>query len=123
MTDDGLMFTATIRTANGADLHRETPSRTELLEWIGAHAGDDRGRLVRVGMEATEAAASRMLGAIVFGAMQLAGASPRPSFTCPQCGRTSYNQNDIRERYCGACHAFVDDRHGGESAIGKSGEN
>jgi hypothetical protein len=25
------------------------------------------------------------------------------SFTCPRCGRTSYNQNDIRERYCGAC--------------------
>jgi hypothetical protein len=29
-----------------------------------------------------------------------------PSITCPRCGRTSYNPNDIRERYCGACHHF-----------------
>jgi hypothetical protein len=29
-----------------------------------------------------------------------------PSFTCPRCGRTSYNPHDIRERYCGACHSF-----------------
>jgi ribosomal protein S27AE len=28
----------------------------------------------------------------------------QPSFTCPHCGRTSWNANDIRERYCGACH-------------------
>lgn len=25
------------------------------------------------------------------------------SITCPKCGRTSYNPNDIRERYCGVC--------------------
>ena len=34
-----------------------------------------------------------------------------PSFTCPKCGRTSHNLNDVRERYCGACHEwFSDDR-------------
>jgi hypothetical protein len=27
-----------------------------------------------------------------------------PSFTCPVCGRTSYNPNDVREQWCGACH-------------------
>lgn len=27
-----------------------------------------------------------------------------PSFTCPSCKRTSYNPNDVRELYCGACH-------------------
>lgn len=32
-----------------------------------------------------------------------------PSFTCPRCGAVSYNPNDIRERYCGRCHVFVDD--------------
>lgn len=32
-----------------------------------------------------------------------------PSFTCPRCGAESFNPNDIRERYCGHCHAFVDD--------------
>jgi hypothetical protein len=30
------------------------------------------------------------------------------SFTCPDCGRTSYNPNDARHRYCGACHKFFD---------------
>lgn len=29
-----------------------------------------------------------------------------PSITCPRCGRTTYNPNDIRERYCGHCHAW-----------------
>lgn len=28
------------------------------------------------------------------------------SITCPQCGLTSYNPNDIRERYCGRCHQW-----------------
>lgn len=27
----------------------------------------------------------------------------QPSITCPKCGRTSYNPNDIRERFCGVC--------------------
>lgn len=26
------------------------------------------------------------------------------SITCPKCKRTSYNPNDIREKYCGFCH-------------------
>ncbi len=29
------------------------------------------------------------------------------SITCPRCGRTSYNLNDIREGYCGACHDWT----------------
>jgi hypothetical protein len=28
------------------------------------------------------------------------------SFTCPKCNAVSYNPNDVRERYCGACHEF-----------------
>lgn len=31
-----------------------------------------------------------------------------PSITCPRCARVSYHPNDIRERYCGACHLFHD---------------
>jgi hypothetical protein len=31
-----------------------------------------------------------------------------PSFTCPVCGRTSWNPIDARERYCGACHGFTE---------------
>lgn len=31
----------------------------------------------------------------------------QPSITCPVCAMTSYNPNDIREGYCGNCHAFT----------------
>ncbi|HJQ59437.1 MAG TPA: hypothetical protein VJ890_21195 [Vineibacter sp.] len=31
------------------------------------------------------------------------------SFTCPRCGAVSHNPGDIANRYCGRCHAFVDD--------------
>jgi hypothetical protein len=34
-------------------------------------------------------------------------AENRPSITCPDCGRTSHNPNDVREGYCGACHAWT----------------
>ena len=30
------------------------------------------------------------------------------SITCPQCGNTSCNQDDIRNRYCGKCHQIHD---------------
>jgi protein-arginine kinase activator protein McsA len=29
------------------------------------------------------------------------------SITCPECGMTSYNPNDVAEGYCGNCHAFT----------------
>ena len=29
------------------------------------------------------------------------------SFTCPRCGRTSHHPDDVRERYCGACHDWT----------------
>ena len=35
---------------------------------------------------------------------------PVPSFTCftcPRCWMTSYNENDIRESYCGNCHDWT----------------
>lgn len=34
----------------------------------------------------------------------------RPSFTCPDCGRTSYHPKDVEFRYCFNCHVFVGDR-------------
>jgi hypothetical protein len=30
-----------------------------------------------------------------------------PSITCPKCGRTSYNAEDIANGYCGHCHEFT----------------
>ncbi|HYJ33810.1 MAG TPA: hypothetical protein VE326_11375 [Candidatus Binatia bacterium] len=31
-------------------------------------------------------------------------AAEQPSITCPKCGGTSYNANDIRKGYCVKCH-------------------
>jgi hypothetical protein len=31
------------------------------------------------------------------------------AFTCPQCGRVSYNRNDALHRYCGFCKTFIAD--------------
>jgi hypothetical protein len=33
----------------------------------------------------------------------------QPSITCPQCHKTSYNPNDVREGFCGYCHAWTSD--------------
>jgi hypothetical protein len=33
--------------------------------------------------------------------------SNAPHFICPRCGATSYNLNDIQNRYCGRCHDFI----------------
>lgn len=37
----------------------------------------------------------------------------RPKITCPRCGRTSWNPNDVREGYCGACHDWTSPRTAG----------
>src|SRR5205807_7468130 len=29
------------------------------------------------------------------------------SITCPLCGMTSHNPNDVKNGYCGNCHAFT----------------
>lgn len=31
------------------------------------------------------------------------------SITCLRCKRTSFNPNDVEQRYCGFCHVFHDD--------------
>lgn len=31
---------------------------------------------------------------------------------CNRCKQISFNVNDIRERYCGACHVFFEDGPG-----------
>lgn len=37
---------------------------------------------------------------------QFSGAS-QPKYTCPRCGATSHNANDITEQYCGVCHDWT----------------
>jgi uncharacterized membrane protein YgcG len=31
----------------------------------------------------------------------------KPHFTCPRCGATSWNLNDVAHLYCGRCHVFA----------------
>lgn len=31
------------------------------------------------------------------------------SITCPECHRTSWNPNDVKEGYCGNCHWWTSD--------------
>lgn len=49
-----------------------------------------------------------MLAIERFDVVQFPATSPARSFTCPRCFRTSYHPTDIAQRYCGACHRFVD---------------
>lgn len=42
---------------------------------------------------------------------------PEPlSFTCPTCGMTSHNPNDVKFGYCGNCHAYTGPDHTQEQA-------
>ena len=36
--------------------------------------------------------------------------------TCPRCHLTSYNQNDVENRYCGNCHMYHDQMGSGLKA-------
>jgi hypothetical protein len=40
------------------------------------------------------------------------------SILCPQCGRRSYNANDINERYCGFCHQWYATMHPRSCSLG-----
>lgn len=35
--------------------------------------------------------------------------SCRPSYRCPKCSAVSFNRDDIKNRYCVACHVFEGD--------------
>ena len=41
---------------------------------------------------------------------RMAEARKPNTFTCPKCGKVSHNPNDVKERYCGACHEFFNEQ-------------
>lgn len=43
-------------------------------------------------------------------AAPVADAAGQSSITCPRCGATSYNPNDVRYGYCGRCHAYTGEK-------------
>lgn len=44
----------------------------------------------------------------------------RKGIKCLMCGMTSWNSNDVVQRYCGGCHVFHDEpgrKHGRTSTV------
>ena len=74
----------------------------------GAEEGDDPRLTRRQAAEAALALFERLDREAEMNA--LAKRCQWPSITCPKCGRTSYNVNDIEQGYCGQCHAWTADR-------------
>lgn len=82
----------------------------ELLEWH-RQAQEEMARkfmtAVQVAMMAEEVPQdlqARVLERLIGGAP---GFDVRPSITCPRCGKSSPEANDIREGYCGNCHDWT----------------
>jgi hypothetical protein len=71
MTDEGLRFFATIRQADGLEVHRETEDRLALLSWLQVHARPG-AVVLSLSMEATGPAVPGMIAALKFGARRLA---------------------------------------------------
>ena len=75
-TDDGLRFFASIRKADGQEVHRATDDRLALLAWLQVHAGPG-DVVLTISMEASGPAIPGMIAALQFGARRLAGAPGR----------------------------------------------
>lgn len=45
------------------------------------------------------------------------GPTPPPAYVCPTCGRASWNPNDAKHGYCGACGFQVPPRGDGSSVV------
>lgn len=72
------------------------------------------GEVTRAGLKALssdhqEAITALCAIAVSIGLVRHPPTSAFESITCPQCRRTSYNETDIKTRYCGACHQFHDE--------------
>lgn len=39
----------------------------------------------------------------------LVGVDPGVGIRCETCGHTSWNPNDVAQRYCGYCHVFLEE--------------
>jgi hypothetical protein len=70
MTDEGLRFFASIRKADGLEVHRATEDRLALLAWVAVHAGPG-DVVVSLTMEARGPAIPGMIAALKFGARRL----------------------------------------------------
>jgi hypothetical protein len=69
-SDAGLRFFASIRTADGIEVHRATEDRLVFLDWLAAHVGP--GVVVQsLTMEASGPAIPGMIAALKLGARRL----------------------------------------------------
>ena len=72
---------------------------TAVAEWLAEF--DDVAQGVRKRMQ--EIAVLEFDGHLI-SSLREYWASESVTYICPCCGRVSHNPNDVRERYCGACH-------------------
>jgi hypothetical protein len=75
--------------------------------WVGARAAGLRD--ARASDAVALAAVEAVLDLFRDWAAETDGAARLAAFTCPCCGATSPNPNDIREGYCGRCHWWTGD--------------
>jgi ribosomal protein S27AE len=90
-------------------VHATTPAHVTFGVFVeGAHAGTLTLRTTEVaelGRAVADYAPSLAPGVV----LELSDEGLRIELgrICPRCGRTSYNPNDVREGYCGACHDWT----------------
>jgi len=75
-TDEGLRFFASIRKADGQDVHRATEDRLELLAWLAVHVGPG-DVVLSLTIEATGPAIPGMIAALKFGARRRSSSEDR----------------------------------------------
>jgi hypothetical protein len=81
-TDDGLRFFASIRQADGQEVHLATEDRLAMLAWLQAYAGPS-DVVLSISMEATGPAVAGMIAALKFGARRLSGTADREAESLP----------------------------------------
>ena len=90
----------------------DTAARLVQIRIIGA--GEDVARMVQAiravaDIHYSEGKLTRSGGTCVYLTTTLRppGTPPVPFITCPRYWRTSHHPSDVREGYCGACHAWI----------------
>jgi len=76
----------------------------QVLNWLRRNISAERDPKVRGAFIEAYRAAQAIQGQVTY-LLNDGG-----SITCLICGLTSHHPEDVRQRYCGRCHCFHDDR-------------
>jgi hypothetical protein len=75
----------------------------KLTEWDGSGNGELAEHLESI---LRSSAITGFVNGVMIGIQMERQEVSEPSITCPRCGKTSHNANDVEQRYCGNCHQF-----------------